>query len=287
MSGFSAYQSSPVTQQAVVTVNAGFDRFFASVRKAQPNDKTDRRYLTSDDNCYTVQQRELVFRLNPRYNEIINRPEGFNGVNDMALKVFSSANRFPDALRFRQAMARTDLSKFSRETILRDAISFVGVAMQPVDYMQTNSKDTLAVQVAGSCTIWNTGTKVIRPGQKIVWDFPSDPSQDIGVKRKQIAGEPQSKRLFMTMPLESCFGNTKSINHDFVSALFDIHDPFNPQTDEAKSLAESLGPSKAQYTDFARKVCFLYEEVRSRVIGIALSGAAPGESFDVMLCSGH
>ena len=112
MAGFSAYQSSPVTAQAVVTVNAGFDRFFCSARKGLHNDKTDDRYRSTDEHCYTVrgetplkppcrsvsaadasvcavqvQQRELVFRLNPKFNDVINRPDGFNGVNDIALKV--------------------------------------------------------------------------------------------------------------------------------------------------------------------------------------------------------
>jgi hypothetical protein len=311
-SGWSAFQSSPVTQQAVVTCNAGFDRFFCSVRKAQSNDKTDARYISSDDHCFTVQQRELVFRFNPKYDDLINRPGSFNGINDMALKVFSSANRFPSADRFRMSLLNTPLSTFSRDAILRSSVSFVGVALQPVDYMNTNSKDTVAVQVAGSCTVWNTGTKVIRPGMKVIWDFPSEPSA--GAKRKQPSGEPQSKLLFMTMPLESAFSDAKSINHDFVSALFEIHDPFKPvpETDEGKSLSKALARQgmtaaevKEKYVEFTKKALILYEELRSRVIGIALSGAAPGEvrrrasrvafrsfahssqQFDLMMCSGH
>jgi hypothetical protein len=149
MAGYSSYQQAPVTQQAVVTVNAGFDRFFCNVRKQLAStDKIDDRYKSTDDHNYTIQQRELVFRFNPKYNDVINRPDAFNGVNDMALKVFSSVNNFPDAdKKFRASLSRTALSNFSKDAVLRSTVSFVGVAMQPVDYLNLNQKDNVAVQV--------------------------------------------------------------------------------------------------------------------------------------------
>jgi hypothetical protein len=280
MSGFSAYQSAPVTQQAVVTVNAGFDRFFCNVRKELANEAADQRYLSTDDHCFTIQQREMVFRLNPKFNDIISRPDSFNGINDMALKVFSSANKFPDAdKKFRMSMSRTPLSAFSRDAMLRSTVSFVGVAMQPIDYLNTNQKDNVAVQAAGSCTIWNTGNKVIRPGQRIIWDFPEDPKKLAG-KRKTIAGEPMHKHLFATLPLESAFGDARSTSYDFVTALEEIH--IKGETEEGKSLQDSV--EGGDYTGFLRKALYLYEDVRSRIIGIALSGAAPGE---VRCCFHH
>jgi hypothetical protein len=294
--GFSAYQSAPVTQQAVVTVNAGFDRFFCNARKDMKDTNLDDRYKKTDDHCFTIQQRELVFRLNPKHNRLITRPDSFNGVNDIALKVFSSCNSFPDARLFKTSLQKTPLSTFSKDAVLRNAISFVGVALQPVDYMNTNQKDNVAVQVAGSCTIWNTGTHVIRPGQKIVWNFPGAPGS--GSKRKQPTGEPINKMLLSVAPLESELADNKSMSYDFVSALFAIHDPMPatgaPATDEAISLAASItmpgdtaAEMKDKYIEFSKKLLVLYEELRSRVIGIALSGAAPGDQFDIMLCSSH
>jgi hypothetical protein len=288
MAGYSAYQSAPVTQQAVVTVNAGFDRYFCAVRKSQGEDKSDDRFLSSDDHCYTIQQRELVFRLNPKYNGLINRPDTFNGVNDMALKVFSSANNFPAARRLKMTLSRSALSEFGKDAVLRDAVTFVGVAVQPVDYLNTNQKDNVAVQIGGSCTVWNTGNKVIRPGQKIIWDFPEDATKIAGGKRKAILGEPNDKRLFATLPLESAYTDAKTTAYDFVSAAFAIHDPLAaaPPTDEGKSLGKSIakflgaGTAEAQklaLAEYSRKMLILYEELRTRVIGIALSGAAPGE----------
>lgn len=292
MAGFSAYQQSPVTQQAVVTVNAGFDRFFSSYRKAQKSDAVDDRYTTTDDNCYTVMQRELVFRLNPSYNRLINRPDT-QGVNDMALKVFSSANKFPNANSLKVRLSGDGLSE--RESLMRNAVSFVGVATTPVDYMNTNQKDTLAVQVGGSCTIWNTGTKVIRPGQKIIWDFPDlDLSASSKLKRK-ISGEPIEKKLFATMPLESAYLNSSGQATDFVTAIFGVDNPLgDPKGAEGKSLKASIsklttGPESVEaHKQYLKKVIVMYEELRARVIGIALSGAAPGEvrthSLHVFFC---
>jgi hypothetical protein len=39
--------------------------------------------------------------------------------------------------------------------------------------------------------------------------------------------------------------------------------------------------------DYNRAILHMYNDVHSRVIGIALSGGQPGEQIDVMLCSGH
>jgi hypothetical protein len=44
---------------------------------------------------------------------------------------------------------------------------------------------------------------------------------------------------------------------------------------------------KLALAEYSRKMLILYEELRTRVIGIALSGAAPGEQFDIVLCSSH
>jgi hypothetical protein len=295
-------------------VNAGFDRYFSAWRKGTTDtDKLDDRYLTTDDHCFTIQQREMVFRLNPVFNDVISRPDTFNGVNDMALKVFSSANRFPNADAFKARLGGSVLASYSKDAILRNAVAFVGVAQQPVDFMNTNQKDNLAVQVAGTCTIWNTGSRPIRPGQKIVWTFPVDPEQSSGRKRKHINGEPITKLLFAVQPLEAEFSDGKATAaHDYASALFAIHDPWaDKPTPEGASLKKTLdkigggGPaSKAHHVELTKKALILYEELRSRVIGTALSGCQPGgcvgahvlshppltlirRQFDILLSSGH
>jgi len=281
---YTAYQSAPVTQQAVVTVNAGFDRLFCNFRKAQDLTKANSSYRSTDDHCYSIQQRELVFRLKPKFERLINRPSTGNGVNDMTLKVFSSVNMFPEHTRLRNVVNKLVPTAVSAAAILRDAITFVGVAATPVDYLNQNQKDNLAVQVAGSCTIWNTGTKVIRPGQKIVWELPNVTAM-VGSKRKNIQGEPLDKFLLATMPLESVYADGKQA-YDFVDGLMQMH-PHGTHAVGTSEEAKLLDSLMGAHDDYLRAVISMYEEVRTRVIGVALSGASPGESFDIMLCSFH
>jgi len=134
--------------------------------------------------------------------------------------------------------------------------------------------------------VWNTGNKVIRPGQRIIWDFPQTERTMLGKRKANISGEPLTKQLFATLPLESAFGNASSTSYDFVTALWEIHNlGGTPETDEGKSLKASMDAGDVK--EFTRKALYLYEDLRSRIIGIALSGAAPGEQFDIMLCSSH
>lgn len=301
MAGYSAFQGSPVTQQAVVSVNAGFDRLFSNYRKGLGSAKTV--LSSADDHVFTVQQRELVFRLNPRFDKLINRPM-LNGINDLALKVFSSCNNWPKPGNI--GMSFSNGRPMSDDAARRAMVTFVGVAVTPVDFMNTNQKDNLAVQVAGSCTIYNTGSKPIRAGQKVIWDFGIDETKEGTNKRKRISGQPSGKVHFQVLPLEAAFGDadvTKATATDFVSFLMSYHKHIGPNpatTEEAASLAKSIAslvpaggiPAGSTLdTDamktYLRKVLVMYEEVRSRVIGIALSGAAPGEQFDIMLASSH
>jgi hypothetical protein len=298
MAGYSAYQGSPVTQQAVVSVNAGFDRMYCNFRKEQDQSQVPRDLVSNDDHCFSIQQRELVFRLKNKYDKSLLKRPATNGINDMMLKVFSSANMFPDARRFRP-LNRMPATHLSDRAVLRDTVCFVGVAATPIDYMNKNQKDNLAVQVSGSCSIWNTGGYNIRPGQKIIWDMPSGPSGNL--KRKTIMGEPLNKQLFAVMPLECAYTDGgHQTAYDFVSGLIETHPHLDKdkvgKTEEAKMLSAKLEELAAVPTggsrvkpmkEYLQLVISMYEEMRSRVIGVALSGARPGESFDIMLCSFH
>ena len=119
---------------------------------------------------YTIAQRDLVFRLKPSANALIGRGDG-GGIMDMKLKTFSSLNNFPMRLLSGTKSAKSD--PHARMVALRASVAFVGVALQPVDFTNKNSKDMVAVQVAGSITIVNTGPYTVRPGQRIAWDVPA------------------------------------------------------------------------------------------------------------------
>jgi hypothetical protein len=124
--GSAYYQSAPVTQQAVVTVNALFDRYFANHRKSLTGpESTAQEYNAGDDAVYTIAQRDLVFRLKPDANAMIGRSDG-SGIMDMKLKVFSNVNNFP--LRLINSQHRKD--PVMRMLHIRKSVAFVGVALQ-------------------------------------------------------------------------------------------------------------------------------------------------------------
>jgi hypothetical protein len=303
MSGYSSYYAAPTTQQAVVTVNAGIDRLFCNYRKGIDASRTWGALLTSDEHCYSIAQREVCMKLKDKYDIMISRPSS-NGINDMALKVFSSANNLT-----RPGVATDKAEKYVKSRhLLRDMFTFVGVATTPLDYLNTNNKDTLALQIAGSVTVFNTGTSQIRAGQRIIWDVPSLDSS-VTMRKRTIRGEPMSKRLFVIMPLEDALaekrGTYADASSDFVSTLHAVHSHtsddggFKAATEDAAMLntlwknmvnvINSANPATAMDTtkEYNRAVLHMYNEVYSRVIGIALSSGGPGDPIDIMLCSSH
>lgn len=302
MAGYSGYYSAPTTQQAVVTVNAGLDRLFCNWRKGVDGSMLHPALVTSDDHSYSVAQRELCFLLKDKHDKMINRPS-CNGVNDMALKVFSSANN----LKKPPAHDKGAQGALKARNQLRDMFTFVGVATTPLDYTNTNNKDTLALQIGGSVTIFNTGTSTIRPGQRIIWDVPPLDMATMNSRKRGIRGEPQSKRLFMVMPLEEALSDSRASmpdgSNDFTSLLHAVHPHVGPvgteETEEStylRSLYQKVVGDDARNNpvveakalqEYNRAILHMYNEVLSRVIGIALSGAGAGDPFDIMLCSAH
>ncbi len=179
---------------------------FCNFRKGLTNNFA-KCYETGDDYAYSVYPRELAFRLKEKHDRNIHRPSQ-NGINDTKLKVFTSATKFPIfptviSQSEMEAARTSEEEAFKIQGKLRDCIAFVGVPLTPVQYDDKNSKDGVALQVAGSVTIVNTGRFPIRPGQKIVWDFPQFHVGSSKRKREQQPrGEPSTKDLFHTVPMD-------------------------------------------------------------------------------------
>jgi hypothetical protein len=190
----------------VVTVNALFDRYFCNHRKTlTAPDATALEYAAGDDSVYTIAQRDLVFRLRPSANALIGRSDG-SGIMDMKLKVFANLNNFP--MRLLSSTKNAKIDPHARMNAMRGAIAFVGVALQPVDYTNKNSKDMVAIQVAGSITIQNTGPYSIRPGMKVAWDVPasviSAHNQRPSLKRPRANVRGQVRKMFSKLPRLQC-----------------------------------------------------------------------------------
>jgi hypothetical protein len=288
-----------------VTVNALFDRFFCNHRKTlTAPESTAIEYAAGDDSVYTIAQRDLVFRLRPSANALIGRGDS-GGIMDMKLKTFSSLNNFPMRLIASKA-SKTD--PHARMAALRASIAFVGVALQPVDYTNKNSKDMVAVQVAGSITIQNTGPYTVRPGQKIAWDVPAsvisahNGRASLKRPRANVRGQPPMKDLFQTIPLDEIVANSvegvaeamvQRASPDIVSQLHVAHPHVGPNaTGSPNNTTATIlhdayeamlrgGPDDAIF--YGRLIAAYVSEANNRVIGIALSGASPGQQFDILL----
>jgi hypothetical protein len=290
-----------------VTVNALFDRFFANHRKTlTAPESTMIEYAAGDDAVYTIAQRDLVFRLKASANAMIGRSDG-SGIMDMKLKVFSNLNNFPMRL-INSKYSKMDTT--ARMNALRSSIAFVGVALQPVDYTNKNSKDMVAVQVAGSITVTNTGPYTIRPGMKVCWDVPAsvisahNGRASLKRPRSNVRGQPPMKDMFQTIPLDDVVANSVEgvsesmvqSNTDIIAQMHVAHPHVGVTPDANNSVALIL---KKAYDDmiasrntpaaeeaamfYARLVAAFVSEASNRVIGIALSGASPGQQFDLLM----
>jgi hypothetical protein len=289
----------------VVTTNALFDRFFANHRKTMTGDAATAEYVAGDDATYTIAQRDLVFRLKPTANALIGRSDA-SGILDMKLKVFSNLNNFPVRLLLSNNKNAKD-DAVSRMMAVRSAVAFVGVALQPVDYTNKNSKDMVAVQVAGSITIVNTGPYTIRPGMKICWDVPAvimGHNKRFTLKRPRsvFRGQPNTKDMFQTIPLDEVVANSVEgvvesqvqKDTDIIRQLHIAHPhvgapPPGANTGPSNKVADILRdayddmvahPNDAEKAILYGRLLAAYVcEANNRVIGIALSGASPGQQF--------
>ena len=255
----------------------------------------------AQDPVFSIAPRELGFRLKDEFNSKINRP-GQNGLNDAALKIFTSANKL---LHFQQNQKEyNDMTPEQRRWVLRSTLVFVGVPLLPIDYLNKNNKDAVAIQVAGSVTIANTGKSPIRPGDLVLWDLPvwdvnnpggSKDPKDVHMNRKRnrtaLKGEPYMKELFATVPLEHAV-NTLGILSDQSSDSFRGFAHFLMSNSQAvfkrdknlgyiNALKDAVikAPTQQNLSDYTQAILVAYHDLQSRIIGVALSGALPGQQF--------
>lgn len=126
----------------------------------------------------------------------------------------------------------------------------------------------------------------------------------VGLKRTRanVRGQPPNKDMFQTVPLEELVGNTvadvTSANikpdTDIITQLHTAHPHVNPPgAGTNKTIAKILSDAyeamiaaphqAAPAILYGRLLAAYIGEATNRVIGIALSGAAPGQQFDILL----
>lgn len=150
----------PVTPQAAVVVNGYMDLQDFGVR----NPSAKNVYTggpASQDEKYSVMMHDLVFR-NPKLTK-------GNRIGDLTcgkprLNVYSS---FSDKPKF-------DVDMYKPYT--KEYPVFVGLSLTTMLYSDAKSRRSsqVAIRVAGSDTIINTGSSVIDVGDVLCWDMPAD-----------------------------------------------------------------------------------------------------------------
>lgn len=312
--------TNPNMLQSQVVVNARYDRYFTSWRKANAANNTGyHTYFTNcNDECYDVQPRELAFVLKPQYNDAIKR--NIQPDKDRELRIFTSANGLPSFdPSHRKGLSDVNgvpTSKGYDLEDLRDQLTFIGVPLTRVGAANANQSDGVSVMVAGSTTIWNTGQYEINVGDVVMWDIPttndgkSRPGDDL-----KVPGLPTYKRAFITVPLRfgvsPLYGTSRDPN---VTGALTVEEllasmerkaereaNLQRNTDRGAKRARRLGWKDLE-SEMKRAVVAgdegAYQEAlrtlltgwtrewsahSKRIIGVALSNANPSEPLDILL----
>jgi hypothetical protein len=251
----------PITPHGSVVVNVAFDSNLYAT-KSNPKNQTPWPSRTPSD--LIVAKGELVFRYlngSKRKRAAYNEPD---------LKVFSTANGFPEA-------TNNDMELY------RKSVSFIGVSNG--DLVPGPSKHT-SVTVAGLITIKNTGPYTIHAGEKIVWDFPS-----IGGNHK--------RACFLTLPHSKAYGIAYGTGTDSSNVSMGtewakkVTDGVRPEDDSCSGMCANDFKKLCKTTynkddqgalaKFANRMSQMTREVDSRIVGTALSDAGPNEAMDVLI----
>lgn len=256
----------PTAPQGTVVVNAKFDQAGYLERKTGK----DAYYHSGDETCHGLARNELVFRIKMG-RQGTRPPMNFSkfrkAFNEPDLRVFSGAN----GLKVSQSLASNE--EKAKEAI-RQECSFVGVNLTTMSSPATGNTH-VSVLVAGIATITNTGNKNIEIGDKIVWDVP-DKNYTLNIPKL-----PKGKIPFLTLPLDEV---TMQLSKRKARAI----DAFKINL---KKLIEGSPDDVDSYVnEHARAMNDILKmeyDAKDRIIGEALTRAAPGEAFDILIRYGR
>jgi len=257
--------NSSITSQGAVKYNAQRDVGEHQRRKKQKRSTHGYAYTTvGDDNDLSIMPRDLCLR-----NNVRSRHKRM--YTDTDVNVFSSANRM---------LAHVDMSNFDEDGYeqarreMRQRYDFGGIAVtrSNCDASSAAGGDKeMVVLFGGTYTIRNTGNKDIYSGQYVMWDLPSlDPRKRRQWKSDQV---PHTKLVFETVPFDAAekylVGNDEASRTRLAEAAEALS---KVDTSNANEFAQAIQTFDGEFSD-----------ARRRVIGRALSNAAPGKEFDIVL----
>jgi len=173
---------------------------------------------------------------------------------------------------------------------LLDNLQFVGIALTDFNAEGNNYQNVMqgfVATIGGVCTITNTGSSAICPGQWVMYSAPSHNSYDRdgeadNLRRNQGPGVPLDKQLFETVPYK--FDEIMKIASDIrrIDARVGINTRAERAADRSVVTVSDLR-RKDTSVRLGSHECAVLEHMSNRIIGKALSYARPGECFDILL----
>lgn len=253
---------SPAETQGKVVFNATLSR--REIANRRHSRKSDYQFEVAgcdqtnlSHNTLSIYPHELCYRRTDEHSRA-------RAWNDTEFHVMSALNGFSIMQNVAGVKTITDTNDKNygkiAKAVARKQIQFAGVAANPAIFRDdghgTAHEMNCVVQVGGVCTIQNTGSQKIHVGDLVIWDLPDDENSG------QNMHTCKEKQFLITKPFMQ-----------FVA---------NETTEVVDDWAEAMRKSKKAAFDLASEY---FLEERSRVIGRAMSSAASGDVFDILL--GH
>lgn len=306
MNGFEA----PIVQQALVSVNAVYDRSFYVKRTKTQRPDSVIPYVNLDPYNFTAKRHELAFTQKVKSAHLNSR----SGSNLHDLPIFTSFNGMDITGNFKKNGANTEEERDELYRQMRKRVNFVGVNLTTINVENNNRSDNVSVMIGGMVTIQNTGPYRFGNMERVVWDVP--PFSNDTSKLSMLSDHlPKSKCVALVLPYEQAIKHELDMAPGRVAAALSSNSSKSETLENERLLAEGLvelmeycglkdadiavekalndtrvGDKRNPARIYLRKIIeaarLVMSEVDSRVIGTASNDAHPGETIDLLLRHG-
>jgi len=167
-----------------------------------------------DDTVISISPYDLVYTM-----ENAQKPIAFGGFANTAVPILSSLNGI---YAIKNTYDNTNTYKYSEEEKLSrisEKIRFVGVALTPANPNPHDGRGTLTqvtTLTQGTVTLLNNGNAVIRCGDTLMWDIPTENDHNDKAKRY---GHSEKKMTFKLVPRRS----TRKVVQGSIKTNFDAN----------------------------------------------------------------
>lgn len=302
----------PVTPQALVVVNATYDRRFYHQRAKTQRANVITPYGGLDADNFKACRHELAFT-QPGVSAHLNAPsQSATSQND--LPIFTSFNGMAIDSKYKLDGSNTDEEMDELYRKMRAKVKFVGINLTTIDASNSNRNDAMSIVLGGMMTVNNTGEKRLGNMDRVVWDVPVFANDK---ERRAKLGHylPRTKHVGLILPydeavkreLDAMPGRIVSVikknyvkdetlenERIFTEAMVAL---FKEMTGESTAtinsrLVQALenpiengqpNPKRSALRRFLETARYVTAGVDERVIGTAADSAFPGNNVDLLL----